>query len=122
MKVQFHEVEVGSDLYEAGRSEDGVPFVAEVYFVQVTLASGRRFRHSASWAGAAVSVDDEGYEYFEDVRAAALRSALRLRRRVRRAGRVDLDHWVSARPVYGSAAYSSADEVELERLEEEAAY
>ena len=120
MKVSFHEVTIVSNLYEAGRQDDGVPFVAESYFLQVTKPNGDRLDHHVSFPGCKVGFDEDGWPFFEDIRAKQLRRALRLRRAIRRAGRIDLRLWSAGRPVYGSAAYvqyGSADDLALEREE-----
>jgi hypothetical protein len=119
MQVKFHEVSIESPVYLAGRTEDGEPYVAEAYQVWVTFANGERLIYSQSFPGCEVSVDEEGYEHFADVRAHALRCALRLRRRIRRAGRINPALWVEGRPVYGSPAYCGEDEIALEKREAE---
>lgn len=119
MLVKFHEVEINSPVYEAGRTEDGERFVAEAYEVQVTKPNGERWVHPHVFYGCKVVYDEEGYAHFQDVRAEALRAALRLRRRVRRAGQFHEDVWLVGRPVYGSPAYCGEDEIALEKREAE---
>lgn len=121
MNIRNAEVAVGSDLYEAGRACDGHPFIAEVYFVEITFPNGRRLRHDHRFPGCVVSFDEDsdGEASFGDVREEAKAKAERLAARVAAAGEIDSGFWREARPVYGSAAYSSEDEVELERREEE---
>ena len=122
MLVKFDEVSINSVAYEAGRSDDGHPFIAEAYEVCVTKPRGDRWVHPHVFCGCKVAFDDEGYAHFEDVRAEALRAALKLRRRIRRAGQIDANVWREGRPVYGSdayCAYGQDDDVALERREEE---
>ena len=40
-----------SDLYQAGFSCDGHPFIAECFYVLMEDATGRRFRHNAIFNG-----------------------------------------------------------------------
>jgi len=101
---------VASDLFDAGRTEDGTPFIAEVYYVILENAAGRRFRHNATFSGVEVLVDDyEGGTYFVDRREEATAKAERLAARVNaaiKAGRgVDFDLWDEVDPAYGSDEY-----------------
>jgi hypothetical protein len=103
---------VASDLFNAGRTEDGTPFIAEVYFVEIENAAGRRFRHDATFSGVEVLVDEyEGGNYFVDRREEAAAKAECLTARVNAAlktGRgVDMDLWQEVDPAYGSDAYIS---------------
>lgn len=99
---------VVSDLYLAGRTEDGLDYTAEVYFVQAEDAQGNRWNHRARFVGCKVHHDDEGFGYvhFEDIRDDAKAQADRLLARIHAArGAINLAHWDEARPAYGSAAY-----------------
>jgi hypothetical protein len=105
-------VEVGSDLYLAGRTEDGLDYTAEVYIVVVEFADGTRWAHKTSFRGCEVEVDNEdGYKFFKDVRDAAQAKANALCNRVTfavDAGRtLDRACWVDYFPVYGSGAYDA---------------
>lgn len=117
--VKFHEVGISSFVYEAGTTEDGERFIAEAYEIQITKPNGARFVHPMKFAGTLPETNEEGYQVFPDVRADALRKALRLRRRIRRAGQFDQNIWLEGRPVYGSPAYCSEDEIALEKREAE---
>jgi hypothetical protein len=109
------DVSVVSDLYQAGTTEDGHPYIAEVYFVQVTFPDGRRLRHVMNWAGCRPHYDQEsGYTVFEDVRPEATAKAQRLCDRVVTAGRIDEAHWNEVDPAYGSEQYQSQG-IEAER-------
>jgi hypothetical protein len=60
---------VASDLYQAGISCDGHPFIAEKYYVLVENAAGRRFRHNKSFAGVEViQCEETGETGFQDLR------------------------------------------------------
>lgn len=111
-------VEVVSDLYEAGKQDDGHPFIAEVFYVELTLPDGERFRHPIRWAGCRVEYSEEpetyGEAFFYDVRQEARAAANRLCERVRRAGRINQALWDGVDPAYGSEAYQR-EGIEIER-------
>lgn len=101
-------VTIEPDLYQAGTADDGLPFIAEVYRIQLTsLKDGRRWRlEGARFPGAhAETCPETGETHFADVREAAKAAAQRLLERIQRRGRVNLDHWRATFPVYGSPAY-----------------
>ena len=105
--------EVASDLYRAGDTEDGTPFIAEVYYVTIENSEGRQFQHDAFFPGVAVCfyTDEDGHNssYFDDCREEAQAKAERLASRVNQAlqsGKgIDLAHWREIDPVYGSDEY-----------------
>lgn len=107
------DVAVASDLYEAGRTEDGEQYTAELYYVIVEFMNGARMRHKSSFPGceAISSWDEEDYGmvFFKDIRAEAIAKAERLADQVRLAleqGRsLDYKYWNDAEPVYGSRVY-----------------
>jgi hypothetical protein len=104
---------VMSDLYNFGITEDGTPFIGEMYYVQIEDTDGRRFCHDSSFSGVEVSVCDySGETYFIDRREQAIAKAERLATRVNaalKAGRgVDFDCWSEVDPAYGSDAYISS--------------
>jgi hypothetical protein len=116
-----YDISVASDLYNAGRDDDGFPFIAELYYVVLQYEDGRIFRHNAVFLGDELGVDEEdGMTYHNDVRVEALAKAERLAERVRQAGKVDFQHWEEIDPAYGSEAYVSqgteAKRVIAERL------
>jgi hypothetical protein len=103
MKYDF---EICSDLYLAGRTEDGQDYTAEVYFIAATDARGNRWRHAVVFPGCETSVDDyEGYTHFRDVREQAQADAAKLLALIEARGTINLEYWRSDRPVYGSRAY-----------------
>ncbi len=96
---------VASDLYLAGRTEDGEDFIASAYYVMAENARGDRWALETRFRGCRVSRDDEGWSCFADVREEAKAAADRVLDGL--AGReVSLEHWRPMRPVYGSDAYS----------------
>jgi len=60
---------MASDLYQAGFSCDGHPYIAEKYYVLIENAAGRRFRHNKSFAGVEViQCEETGETGFQDMR------------------------------------------------------
>lgn len=118
MTYQF---QVVSDLYLAGRTEDGEDFTAEVYYVVAEDERGNRWAHVSRFAGAEASRDEDGFWHFADVREASVAEANRLCARIEAAGGViNHAHWSSMRPAYGSAAYVAygrADDWQAEQRE-----
>jgi hypothetical protein len=101
-----------SDLYSAGHSCDGHPFIAERFYVVIENAAGRRFRHQASFNGAERFVCEEtGEPHFADLREEASAKAERLAARVNAAlvAGLALDSalWYEIDPAYGSDEYQS---------------
>ena len=101
-----------SDLYNAGYSCDGHPFVAECFYVMVENAAGRRFRHQATFNGAERLVCEEtGEPHFADLREDASAKAERLAGRVNAALAaglaLDSGLWYELDPTYGSDEYQS---------------
>jgi hypothetical protein len=112
MKYEF---DVASDLYVAGKTEDGEDYTAEVYYVTATAEDGTRYRHKLSFAGCSVErdTDDDGFpvNFFMDIREFAMEEANRIIARIVAAGGViDLLQWWPMDSVYGSAAYVRNDE------------
>lgn len=121
MKITFSIV---SDLYCAGRAEDGTDYTAEVYYIQAELESGLRWNHPAAFHGAKRHTDDEGWPHFEDVRETARRHADALLIQIQRYHElrgINLDKWHEAPTAYGSPAYGPQDEWDRMDDEERAA-
>lgn len=105
MSLQF---DIQTDLYLAGRTEDGQEYHAESYYVTATDDEGYVFAHDQVFHGCRTGKDDEGWPWFEDVREEAKAGATRLLERIRAAGvdKVDgREHWTLQRASYGSKAY-----------------
>jgi hypothetical protein len=101
-----------SDLYNAGYSCDGHPFIAEQFYVLIENEAGRRFRHKAIFNGTKCLVCEEtGETCFSDLRKEASAKAERLATRVNAAltAGVALDRnlWDEVDPAYGSDEYQS---------------
>lgn len=110
MDTKF-EAGIASDLYDAGRRDDGQPFIAERFFVElVNVETGRRWRHNLAVNGAILRYCEEtGEPCFFDVRAQAQarleRLVARVQERLEQGGRLDADQWYEVDPVYGSDEY-----------------
>lgn len=99
-----------SDLYNAGYSCDGHPFIAEQYYVIIENAAGRRFRHIAIFNGTQEVVCPEtGDSYFPDMRDQAKAKASKLAIRVNAALQAGQflapTFWEEFDPAYGSDEY-----------------
>jgi len=108
-----------SDLYTAGNSCDGRPFIAEYFYVLIENAAGRRFRHVSKWNGTqAVYCQETGDTHFPDLRDQATAKAERLAARVNAAfasgSGIDWTYWHEVDPAYGSDEYQSQG-IELQR-------
>lgn len=121
MKTTFS-AHVASDLYQAGYSCDGHPFIAEQFYVVVENEAGRRFHHQVTFNGAEVicNEDTDGETvFFADVRKEASAKAERLAQRVNAAlvdgVSLDSDCWYEVDPAYGSDAYVNQG-TELKRV------
>jgi hypothetical protein len=100
-----------SDMYNAGYSCDGHPFIAEQYYVIIENASGRRFRHTAIFNGTQeVVCPESGDSYFPDLRQEASAKAERLVARVNAALQsgqfLSPTFWEEIDPAYGSDEYA----------------
>lgn len=101
---------VNTDLYQAGRTCDGHPYIAEAYYVVIENDRGTRFRHATTWCGTERMVCEEtGEAYYPDRREEARTKAERLCARVNAAlcdgTGVDWAYWVETDPAYGSEEY-----------------
>ena len=99
-----------SDMYNAGYSCDGRPFIAEQYYVIIENAAGRRFRHQAIFNGTQqVVCTESGESYFPDLRQEASAKAERLVARVNAALQsgqfLSPTFWDEIDPAYGSDEY-----------------
>lgn len=110
---------VRTDLYEAGRTEDGEQYTAECYYIVAEAADGARWRDTFTYFGCEVLTDDEGFQHFRDVRdmmkeriAARL---LRLEFQLNVAGTQFMRDWSEMPAAYGSAAFSNEEMVEWEK-------
>jgi hypothetical protein len=111
-----------SDLFDAGRTNDGERFAAEVYYVVVENNAGRRWASYDRFYGARRVVDDEGWVGFDDLReeasAAAEALASATRRVLAAGGKLSYEDFHQIDPAYGSRAYI-ADGIEEIRAYED---
>lgn len=101
-----------SDLYQAGFSCDGHPFIAEKYYVLIENAAGRRFRHEKSFAGVEVlKCEETGETGFADIRETAKAIVEDLAAKVNAAlaaGKpLTASCWFEVDPAYASDEYQS---------------
>lgn len=95
---------VTSDLYVAGKTEEGEDFIAERFYVAAEFDNGMRFAHNHNFDGCKVEAHDEGMAFI-DVRNEAEAAANALRDRVNAAGKIHGEYWHDMEPGYGSPAY-----------------
>lgn len=109
MTVNKHQFQayVTSDLYVAGKTEDGYDFTAERFYVAAEFDNGMRFAHNHSFLGCKVVAYEEGVG-FEDVRVEAEAAANVLCDRINAVGVMNGAYWHEIEPVYGSAMYEQA--------------
>jgi len=101
-----------SDLYNAGYSCDGHPFIVESFYVLIENEAGRRFRHDSSFRSTErVICEETGEPRFLNLRDEASAKAERLAARVNAAlaagVALDRDRWSEVDPAYGSDEYQS---------------
>jgi len=117
MNIAGMEVYFASDLKDYGRTEDGTPFIGEVFFVEVENERGDRWRNNRHFDGVRKEIWEEGTAYM-DARPEARAQCERLVAAIQRAGKINLQHWYQAPPAYGSdayIAYGQAEELAWER-------
>ena len=99
-----------SDLYQAGFSCDGHPYIAEKYYVLIENAAGLRFRHEKSFPGVEViECEETGEVGFADIRQEAKAIAEDLAAKVNAAlaaGKpLTAACWFEVDPAYASNEY-----------------
>jgi len=104
MNIAGMEVYFASDLKDYGRTEDGTPFIGEVFFIEVESKRGDRWRHRTRFDGVRKEQWEEGVAYMEN-RPQARAQCERLVAAIKRAGKIDTQHWYKGDPAYGSDAY-----------------
>lgn len=97
---------VRADLYDAGITEDGSPYTAEVYSIVVESRDGfRRVLTSKSWFTAPGDTSPDGFMFFGDLRKEMKAEAEAVVKRIQDKGIIDLDYWMEIQPRYGSDYY-----------------
>ena len=117
MNITGMDVYYASDLKKYGFIDDGTPFIGEVFYIEIENDNGDRWRLNHTFDGAAVIHYDEGNR-FDDIRPQAISKCKRLIKRIKEAGKINLQEWHQSSPAYGSNAYVSygqADDLWRER-------
>jgi len=116
-----------SNLYQAGRGDDGQPVIGEYFYVAGERADGSRVEHQARFSSLrSATCEETGEAYFVSRRADMEARAERLCAAIQAeaaAGELLLNpnYWTEARPCYGSAAYVAGDWAAIDAAEERAA-
>ena len=98
-------VYVHADLYEAGRTEDGTPYTADVYYIVVESKDGKRLAHTKRWWTADKETSPDGFDFFGDLRKEMKAAAEAVVERIKEVGSINFDHWEEIQPAYGSDYY-----------------
>jgi len=104
MNIAGMQVYFASDLKDYGLTEDGTPFIGEVFFIEVENKRGDRWRHRTRFDGVRKEQWEEGTAYLDN-RSQACAQCERMVAAIKRAGKIDTQHWYAADPAYGSDAY-----------------
>lgn len=109
---------IGSSLYQAGVDNEGRAFVGESFYLVATAQNGARYNHHARFKSVVVRrlMDEDATVFFEDIREEVLSKLEALLLKIQQAVLINLDHWDSADPEYGSAEYIN------QGIEEQRAY
>jgi hypothetical protein len=97
-------VDINVDLFNAGRTEDGFDFTADVYQVFARKSDGTTYLHERLFFSTDREATDDGV-FFPDGRKKQLKLAQDLCAAVKKVGWINLDFWEEAEPGYGSDAY-----------------
>jgi hypothetical protein len=121
VNISNMQVYFASDLKDYGFTEDGEPFIGEVFFVEVEDAQGNRWRHHRKFDGVRKEFNEfvGAYAYLDN-RDWARQQAQKWVDVIVAAGEINPAYWSQARPAYGSEAYMAygqAEDVALERSE-----
>jgi hypothetical protein len=120
--IKMFDVAAVSDLFDAGKDNDGQVFAAEVYYVVIENGAGRRWASYDRFRGARREVDEEGWVSFDDLReeasAAAEALAAATKEVLASGGKLSLEDWYQIDPAYGSRAYQADGIEEIRKYEE----
>ena len=111
MNIAGMQVYFASDLKDYGRTEDGTPFIGEVFFIEVENKRGDRWRLNRSFDGVRKEQWEEGVVYM-DARPAARAQCEKLVDAIKRKGVIDIQRWYQAPCAYGSEAYMDYGQAE----------
>lgn len=95
-------VNIHTDLFKAGITEDGDEYSAECYYIVVERADGKRLAHPSIFKGCESGYDDEGGVFFIDKRKEAFKLAETLLHRIDCFGSINESLWNETEPAYGS--------------------
>jgi hypothetical protein len=121
------DVRVESDLYVAGRDEDGQEIHGLSYKVVAEFEGGEAYHHEhtfptvkleAIWCDAISEMVQCNSLDPESQKAKAERLCARVHKHVKQGGKIDMNHWQFHRTIYGTSAY--LDEVSMMSDEERA--
>lgn len=107
-------IEVRSELRVYGRDLEGRDYLAPLFVVIATAASGERWIHEHGFAACKPGFTPDGEPYFSDISERAEARAFRLAERVRAADSIDLARWQPTAAAYGSAMHDEAELIAFE--------
>jgi len=105
LNIKGWKVEVRSDLYLAGKTEDGEDYTAECYYVTIERSDGKMYAHNEIYYGAKREETENGYPIFLDYREDAKIHVDYLKNRIKGREEINLDYWSLMEPSYGSEYY-----------------
>ena len=102
---------VWADLYDAGVTEDGTHYSADVYYIIIERLDGHRIAHNKRWFTAPGSVSPDGFMFFGDLREEMKAEAEAVVSHIENKGVIDLDYWDEIDPRYGSDYYCEVNAI-----------
>ena len=105
------QIDYRSDVYEAGRDEDGEMVYGEEFYVFAEMEDGTRYRHNHSFNDTVwVNIEDqEDYGvggFYDRDKNKAVFEVVALMQKVENTGIIDIKkYWSRLSPAYGSQAY-----------------
>ena len=107
MKIDISKwtIEITSDLFNAGMSEDGEYYTAEMYFITATRKDGKCLAHNQRYHSARAVDNGDGCMFFVDNRKEILPIVEALCSRIKASGVIDDTYWTEIEPSYGSEYY-----------------
>jgi len=103
---------VESELYVAGRTEEGHDYTAEAYYVVAEAPDGKSYSKGYFPGCESGVVDDEdfgSFTYFKDIREEAKAEAEALLAKSSEENPTEAGGWIFLRNAYGSEAYANDD-------------
>ena len=112
MNIAGMDVYYASDLKDYGRTEDGTPFIGEVFYVIVENVRGDRWRLQHQWDGVRVEQWEEG-PMFIDTRPEVRARLDKLVANIKSGNTINMMYWHQTNPAYGSDAYLDYGQAEM---------